>query len=415
MADPGFTELKQIVEKTVLARRITLGVFAAVALIVILTSGISYLNPLFYAPFIWFLTTFPFQALVKRIDNARALHWAQTGFFLVEIVIVTLFVYLTGGSQWIGNIFYLFTVIYANFFLPPLQGGLVTALVVFLYALVVLLEYVGIIPHRQLFPALAAGYKSLSYDLATILVGAVGFYSLLAYTVRAFTQIYDRKNRILGERERELTTLSQRLLSAQEEERRRIARELHDHLSQSLAAVKLRLAALSGALPETDRSEVLTIVDQAIDETRTLAYSLRPPLLDDLGLVPSLHRLAEMVGAGGGLEIDVDVAPGERLPNLPVETLLFHVAQEALANVKRHAHARTVTIRLSETSLGIRLSVSDDGIGFHPEDAQGLGLRGIRERVEGSGGRMNLVSAPGNGTTLTVEVPCGPPAARDRG
>lgn len=413
MADPVFTEQKQIVEKTILARRITLGVFAAVALIVILTSGISYLNPLFYAPLIWFLTTFPFQALVKRIDHARALHWAQTGFFLVEIVIVTLFVYLTGGSQWIGNIFYLFTVIYANFFLPPLQGGLVTGLVVFLYALVVLLEYAGIVPHRQLFPALAAGYKSLSYDLTTILVGAVGFYSLLAYTVRAFTQIYDRKNRILGQRERELTTLSQRLLSAQEEERRRIARELHDHLSQSLAAVKLRLAALSGMLPARDEQEVLAIVDQAIDETRTLAYSLRPPLLDDLGLVPSLHRLAEMVSAGSDLRIDVEVEPGERLPNPPVETLLFHVAQEALENVKRHAQARTVSIRLSETEVGLRLSICDDGIGFRPEDAQGLGLRGIRERVEGSGGRMHLVSAPGNGTTLTMEVPCGFPAGCD--
>ncbi len=415
MADPVFAELKQIVEKTILARRITLGAFAGVALIVILTSGISYLNPLFYAPFVWFLTTFPFQALVRRIDTAPALHWAHTGFFLVEIVIVTLFVYLTGGSQWIGNIFYLFTVIYANFFLPPLQGGLVTGLVVFLYALVVLLEYAGVIPHRQLFPLRASGHPSLSYDLTTILVGVVGFYSLLAYTVRSFTQIYDRKNRILAQRERELTTLSQKRLSAQEEERRRIARELHDHLSQSLAAVKLRLAALSGKVPASDGAEALQIVDQAIAETRTLAYSLRPPLLDDLGLVPSLHRLAEMVGSGSDLEIVVHVEAGERLPNPPVETLLFHVAQEALANVKRHARAKRVEVRLAETALGITLSVSDDGIGFRPQEAQGLGLRGIRERVEGSGGQMRLVSSPGNGTTITVEVPCGTPAGRDRG
>jgi hypothetical protein len=185
-----------------------------VALVVVLTSRISCLNPLFYAPFGWFLITFPFQFLVNRQRTVHTLHWVHAGFFMAEIAFVTLFVYLTGGSQWIGNIFYLFTVIYANFFLPPLQGYLITALVILLYSLVVLLEYAGILPHQFLFPAHGDPYNSLSYNLTTILAGVVAVYTVLAYTVRVFTNIYARKNRALAERERELAELSRRLLTA---------------------------------------------------------------------------------------------------------------------------------------------------------------------------------------------------------
>jgi len=404
MEEQSFEELQRTVTKTILARRITLGVFAAVALVVVLTSRISCLNPLFYAPFGWFLITFPFQFLVNRQRTEHTLHWVHAGFFMSEIVFVTLFVYLTGGSQWIGNIFYLFTVIYANFFLPPLQGYLITALVILLYSLVVLLEYAGILPHQFLFPMRGVPYHSLSYNLTTILAGVVAIYTVLAYTVRAFTNIYTRKNRALAEREQELAELSRRLLTAHEEERRRIARELHDNLSQSLAAVKLHLATLRDEIPGEQRREIFTIIDQAIVETRTLAYSLRPPLLDDLGLAPSLERLAKMVTKASGLDVQVHLEEGNRLPR-PVESLLFYVVQEALQNVRCHARAKQVDVTLTRRSGSAVLSVEDDGIGFYPQEAEGLGLRGIRERVEVSGGRMEITSSPGRGTTITVEVP----------
>ena|GEM_PF-331824 len=399
-----FQELKESVLRTILARRITLGVFAAVALIVKFTSGISYLNPLYYTPLAWFLMTFPFAFLVRQQHKEKQLHWVHAGFFIAEIALITFFVHWMGGSEWIGNIFYLFTVLYANFFLPRLQGYLITALVILLYSSLVLLEYSGVIPHRSLFAMLGEPYRSLSYTLTTILAGAIGIYAVLAYTVRSFTEIYARKNRALAEREEELARLSRRLLSAQEDERRRIAHELHDKLGQSLAAVKLHIGALRKSLPDEQRKEILGIVDQAIVETRSLAYSLRPPLLENLGLLPSIHQLAEMIEASSGIEVRLAMEEGKRLPR-PVESLLFTVAQEAIKNVQGHAQANRVVVTLSRKPGRVTLAIEDDGIGFQATDSQGLGLLGIRERVEGIGGRLIITSTVGNGSCVTVEVP----------
>ena len=408
-----YDELRARVLHTILVRRITLGVFALVALVVKLTGRISYLNPLFYAPLVWFLLTFPFALIVKRQRHERVLNWIHAGFFILEIALITILIHLMGGSEWIGNIFYLFTVIYANFFLPRLQGYLITGLVIVLYAALVLLEYAGILPHRSLFGVSDEPYRSLSYTLTTLLAGVAGIYLTLAYTVRTFTEIYARKNRALSEREVELAHLSRRLLSAQEEERNRIARGLHDELGQSLAAVKLNLAALKGELSDEERTEIISILDRAIAETRTLAYSLRPPLLDDLGLVPSLKRLASLVEAASDLQVRVDVEEGER-PSKEVESLLFQVAQEALSNVQEHAQATQAAVRLKRKEGWINFSVEDDGVGFRLKGRQGLGLRGIRERVEMSGGRMIVDAAPGKGTIISVEVLVADPCS-DRG
>ena len=407
VSDPDFAELKATVIKTVMARRITLGAFSAIALIVILLTKISYLNPLFYAPLVWFLLTFPFKYLIERQTNPTGLHWAHAGFFIAEIVLITALIHLMGGSEWIGVIFYVFTVIYANFFLPELQGYLITGLVVLLYSSLVILEYFGVIPHRSLFPPYEAPYRNLAYNLTTILAGAAGVYGALSYTVRAFTEIYARKNRALRARERELSKLSQRILSAQDEERRRIARVLHDELGQTLAAVKLELAA------GEDVTRVQGLIDRAISQTRDLAHSLRPPLLDDLGLGPSLRRLGRMVEEAGNVDVRVRVEITERLPQ-EHEGLLFSAAQEALRNIEAHAQARHVEIAVEQREGAIVLVVTDDGIGFDHAAVPGLGLRGIRERVEGIGGRMSVFSRPGEGTRLEVEVPYAGDKNRDR-
>ena len=407
VSDPDFAELKATVIKTVMARRITLGAFSAIALIVILLTKISYLNPLFYAPLVWFLLTFPFKYLIERQTNPTGLHWAHAGFFIAEIVLITALIHLMGGSEWIGVIFYVFTVIYANFFLPELQGYLITGLVVLLYSSLVILEYFGVIPHRSLFPPYEAPYRNLAYNLTTILAGAAGVYGALSYTVRAFTEIYARKNRALRARERELSKLSQRILSAQDEERRRIARVLHDELGQTLAAVKLELAA------GEDVTRAQGLIDRAISQTRDLAHSLRPPLLDDLGLGPSLRRLGRMVEEAGNVDVRVRVEITERLPQ-EHEGLLFSAAQEALRNIEAHAQARHVEIVVKQREGAIVLVVTDDGIGFDHAAVPGLGLRGIRERVEGIGGRMSVFSRPGEGTRLEVEVPYAGDKNRDR-
>ena len=409
-----FDDLKQRVLRTILARRVTLGVFAAVALGVKFSSGISYLNPLYYTPLAWFLLTFPFATLVRRQRSERWLHRVHTAYFLAEVALITLFVHWMGGSEWIGSIFYLFTVITANFLLPRRQGYLVTAAVILFYAGLVLLEYAGVIPHRSLFVLQESPYRSLPYALTTVLAGVVGVYVVLTYTVRTFSEVDAAKNRALAAREAELASLSGRLLTAQDEERRRIAHALHDTLGQSLAAMRLRLAALRDRIDPAEHEALSAAVDQAIRETRTLAYSLRPPLLDDLGLVPSLRRLAEMVSEGSGLAISLELEEGKR-PSAATESLLFSVVQESLANVTRHARARRATIRLSRSPGRLAVEVEDDGVGFEPEARSGLGLCGIKERAAAAGGTAEIVSGRGRGTRVRVEVPCEADSARRRG
>lgn len=408
-----FDELRRGITRTILVRRITLGVFSAVALVVLFASRISYLNPLFYSPLVWFLLTFPFKYLIDRQHTLRALHWVHTGFFLVEVLLITFLVHFMGGSEWIGVTFYMFTVIYANIFLTRFQGSLVTLLVVLSYSCLVLLEYTGLIPHRSLFSAVGEPHRSLGYALTTILAGALGMYAVVALTVRSFADVFVHKNRMLARRERQLSRLSRRLLTAQDEERRRIAHTLHDDLIQTLAAIKLRLTPQKDRLGPGAYNEVCEIIDRSIEQTRSLAYSVSPPLLDDLGLVPSLERLAESVAAESGIEVEVEAHLPQR-PHVGVESLLFFAAQEAMQNVVRHANADRVNLDLRAEEKTLRLAVRDDGVGCHPDDPQGLGLRGIRERVEVSGGAFSIRQAAGGGTIVTVEVPFDADSSRDR-
>ena len=309
-------------------------------------------------------------------------------------MLITVLVHFMGGSEWIGNAFYLFTVLYANFFLPrPYTRAVVTGWVVACYSGLVLGEAYGVLPHRSLFTFDGEPYKSLPDNLATILAGALGIYVVVAFTVRTFAAIYARKNRLLSIREAELAQMSRRLLTAQDEERRRIARGLHDGLIQSLAAVKLYLAPAKAQLGETTYREVTDVIDDAIRQTRTLAYTVRPPLLDDLGLVPSIERLASTVGEEGEVSVRVDAELELRL-DVALESLLFYVARQALENVVRHAHAQHADVRLRVSEGRVRLSIEDDGIGLREGSPQGLGLQGIRERVEISGGDVTITSAP---------------------
>lgn len=408
-----FAELASGVLRTILVRRITLGVFSVVALVVLFASHLSYKSPLFYSLVVWFLLTFAFQRAVRRLTTARGLHLVHAAFFMAEVVLITALVHFMGGSEWIGNVFYLFTVLYANFFLPRLHGAVVTGWVVVCYAGLVLLEAGGVLPHRSLFSLSGPAYRDASYNVATILAGVVGIYVVVAFTVRTFAAIYARKNRELAARERQLEDLSRKLITAQDEERRRIARGLHDELIQSLAAIKLHLAPARERLGDAAHAEMTGVIDQAIRQTRSLAYSVRPPLLDDLGLVPSLERLAETLADEHRLDVLVE-ADGERRLDVAVESLLYYVARESLENVVRHAQATRATLRLEFRRSDVRLSIEDDGVGLPLDGPRGLGLRGIEERVAVSGGTAEIASAPERGTTIAVEVPYGTDARRDR-
>ena len=222
-----------------------------------------------------------------------------------------------------------------------------------------------------------------------------------------------RLYRRLAEREEMLERFATRTVEAQELERRRLAGEIHDGISQRLVSLWYHLLAAEDALADPDglRRELGVAKDlatEALQEARGAIAGLRPFVLDDLGLGPGLESLARSLS---GVEVDVEVDA----VNLPahVEVALYRIAQEALQNVVKHAEATTVLVRLLAGDEGTRLIVSDDGLGFDADDADdaedrhGYGLVGIRERAELIGGSLTLISRPGVGTTLEVDVPAG--------
>ena len=220
----------------------------------------------------------------------------------------------------------------------------------------------------------------------------------------------------LQRNEREFRRLGRAVWRVQEDERRRLARDLHDGVGQNLTAIKHRLAAIVAALPADD-SEIRTALDAAIvlcsetlEDTRQLSRLLRPPILDDLGLEAALRWLARSQGEASGLDISIDIEPLPILDN-DLQTLLFRVAQEALHNSAKHAQARTVLMRLVARGGLLQLQVVDDGRGCDPDTALksgGSGLGGMRERLRLYDGQLELRSAPGEGTRLRAVVPVPP-------
>lgn len=195
--------------------------------------------------------------------------------------------------------------------------------------------------------------------------------------------------------EGETRSLSARLLAAQEEERRSIARELHDDVGQALSSVLL----------ETDPARVRVSLEEAVDSVRRIALSLRPSMLDDLGLVAALEWQAREIANRSGL--DVDVRAAENAGDVPdaLRTCIFRVAQEALRNSARHAKATRVSVGLERAEHAVFLKVEDDGQGFQPARTRGLGILGMEERVAQLGGSLRLRAEPGHGTTLMAELP----------
>jgi signal transduction histidine kinase len=202
-------------------------------------------------------------------------------------------------------------------------------------------------------------------------------------------------------------------VQAQEEERTRIARELHDETAQVLTAFSLNLATLRtyiSIVPETtpmvDRLQVLC--KQMSQDLYRLVHDLRPAQLDDLGLIPAIQYLKDS-STLQGLDVSLEVEGKSRRMDSIVETVLFRVVQEALNNVLRHAQARQAHVLVQFLPHEIILKVSDSGIGFNPEISlnppHGWGLAGMRERVDLIGGRLKIGSAPGSGVTVEVTVP----------
>ena len=202
-----------------------------------------------------------------------------------------------------------------------------------------------------------------------------------------------------------------RIVNAQELERRRLARELHDETGQALSSILLGLKALDEQVESEDArravSGVRELVVSTLHDVRRLAIELRPKVLDDFGLVPALERLTETFGTQTG--IGVRFEPGladERLP-AEVETALFRIVQESLTNIVKHSRARNVSIVLVRKPGAVAAVIEDDGEGFDPASTRegGFGLEGMRERVGLLEGRLQIESTGGGGTTVVAEVP----------
>lgn len=228
----------------------------------------------------------------------------------------------------------------------------------------------------------------------------------------------DISSRVLAEEARrisQLRAMNARLRSEVEAEQLRISRALHDQLGQDLTSVHLRLAALRSACagqPELAPllDGVLESLDQASGSMRGLVSRLRPPLLDDLGLVAAARTLARKVGEQGGVAVDFTVDGAvEPLPT-ELSTALYRILQEALTNVQKHAEATEVTVLLRGTAGSVRLEVNDNGKGFDTAaiPAGHFGVLTLRERASELGGTAQLDSRPGAGTRLLVELPRGP-------
>ena len=232
--------------------------------------------------------------------------------------------------------------------------------------------------------------------------------------VQERTQELELLYRELQRKEEARGELLKKVINVQEEERKRIARELHDETSQALATLLLAIET-TGAAPDQVGARLVQmkqLTKQTLDNVHRMIHDLRPSFLDDLGLVSALRWAGESRLEPMGIDLQFDIAGAERRLGPEVETTLFRVGQEAISNIAKHAEANSVRIAVEFGRSYVRLQVEDDGKGFEPEAvptlgqaARGLGLLGMRERVALIGGTLIVESEPGKGTHIRVEMP----------
>jgi len=227
-----------------------------------------------------------------------------------------------------------------------------------------------------------------------------------------------KERRIAVEREAERRMYMGKALEAQEEERQRLARDLHDEIIQTLLAIANSAETLvsgdnNGGEVERNAAWIRDTAVDTVGRLREICLDLSPSVLSDLGLVPALRWLVNRVNAEGGTNARIVVKGAGRNLSPRAEIIMFRVVQEALNNIKRHAQAREAVVTLGFNAEYLRLTIEDNGCGFHVPEKLGrlavegkLGLVGIQERVSFLGGTLQIRSKPGEGTKLSIEVKC---------
>jgi signal transduction histidine kinase len=267
--------------------------------------------------------------------------------------------------------------------------------------------------NRQITDLFAGFRRELA--LLTLAAGLLG--GLLAFfTVRRILEL----ERAAGQRLQEvvqarsqLQYLSNRVVSVQEEERRRVARELHDEVGQTLSAVLVEVGrAASRLAPESESGVNLGVArqlaEQAVGQVRDIALLLRPSMLDDLGLVPALKWQAREVSRRTGIKVRVAAETvADDLPD-SCRTCIYRIVQEALNNAARHAHASWARVEAVQEKGQIRVTIQDNGSGFDPAQEKGMGILGMEERVKGLGGVFRIDSEKGSGTIVSFLLPAAP-------
>jgi PAS domain S-box-containing protein len=226
-------------------------------------------------------------------------------------------------------------------------------------------------------------------------------------TAGAIQDITDQKRT-----EEDLRTLSRRLIQAQEAERALLARELHDDVTQRLAVLAIELGRAESSAAGGAQPQVLKTVREGLvrlsEDIHSLAYRLHPAVLEELGLAEALRAECERRERHGGIAVALDLEPMSAAVGKDATLCLYRVAQEALNNIARHAHARAAGVMLRQMDGGLLLAVKDDGIGFDPEESgarASLGLVSMRERLRLVNGTLDIESAPGRGTSIVAWVP----------
>lgn len=238
----------------------------------------------------------------------------------------------------------------------------------------------------------------------------------LAEAFNVMTEELAHTDELRREREGLRRQLMEKVITTQEDERRRIARELHDSTSQNLTSLIVGLRMMEAqcvhCVSPTKATDLRDVASKTLEEVHDLSMRLRPRVLDDLGLAAALERLAHEWQARHKIPVDIVIQLTERLPG-EIETAVYRIVQETLTNIARHARAKSASLLIEKHGDTVRAIVEDDGVGFDVNTYHGerhLGLLGMRERAELLGGTLTIESTPGQGTSIFIEIPLTQPA-----